>query len=132
MSLYTSRQFRLKSSVLQSLDNPVIDRGASEQKISGVAELAEATGSQIVVAAAATDEQLPMGSGIVTGRAFYMEADQDVTIKFGGTEADRALSVKVPSTTYPAILYLDIEFTSVYITNAGTDDANVFYAVIGA
>ncbi len=133
MSLYLKRQLKIKASNLQSMDNAIVARGASEESINGITELAEATASQIVIPASTTDEQLPMGSGVATGRAFYLETDKDLTIKFGGTDALRALTVKVPSTSFPAILYLDIEFTSVYATNASaTDGANVYYAVIGS
>jgi len=132
MSLYITRQIRLLVSESQQGTNPIVSRGGDEEKVSAQTALAEATGSLIVVAPASTDVPLPMGSGIATGRLFYLEADQDITIKFGGTEAERAMSVKVPQSGKLARMFLDIEFTSVYVTNSGTSAANVVYAVIGS
>lgn len=132
MSLYITRQLRLLVSESQQGTNPIVSRGGDEEKVSAQAALAEATSSLIVVAAAATDLQLPLGFGIVTGRLFYLETDQDITVKFGGTTVDRALLVKVPQSGKIARMFLDISFTSVYVTNGGTVAANVVYAVIGS
>lgn len=133
MSLYIHRQLQLKAGQTSTIQNPIIDRGNSGiDRISAQTHLAEATTGRIVLAAGATDTQITLGQGIATGRLFYLETDQDLTIKFGGTEADRALSIKVPLESVVATLYMDIEYASVYLTNGGTSDANIYYAIVGA
>lgn len=112
--------------------NPIIDRGASQDRIDAQTSLAESLSARIVVANSTTDLQLTMGAGLTTGRMFYIESDQNITIKFNGTDAARALNLKVPSTSVVGILYMEIDFTSVYISNGSGTSANVYYAVVGS
>jgi hypothetical protein len=133
MTLYIHRQFKLEVSKIQNMTNPLVSRGASETRISGQAELAEGIGSEVVVPAPSTDLLLPLGSGITTGRALYFESNLDMSIKIGGNEADREIVLKLPDASgAKAIVYLDAEFTSLYVTLAGTTDAEIFYAVLGS
>lgn len=133
MSLYIQRQLQLKAGQTATIQNPIIDRGNSGiDRISAQTHLAEATTGRIVLAAGATDTQIALGQGIATGRLFYLETDQDITVKLGGTEAARALSVKIPVDAVVGTLYMDVEYTSVYLTNGGTSDANLYYAIVGA
>jgi len=131
MALYLQRQFRLIVSAVQNMVNPLVERGGSGlELINSVDELAEASGNSVLVPASQTDYQLAMPASISTGRLLYLETDQDLVIKLGGTEADRAISLKVPSTTIKAVLYLDAEVTSIYVTT-GVTATNVYYAVVG-
>ena len=132
MTLYVKRQLKVSVADNRSYDNPLVSVGASEESYSDESHSTKVTDSLIVVAAAATDLALPMGVGLSTGRGLYIESDQDITIKLGGTEAARAISLKVPATSKKARAYLDAEFTSLYASNAGATDANVYYAVIGS
>ena len=133
MSIYIRRQLQLKASQNSNMQNYILDRGNSVQdRIEAQAALAESIAGPIVVANATTDIQLSMGNGITTGRLFYLESDKNVTIKFNGTDAARALVLKVPATGLMAVMYLDVEYTSVYLSNASGASANVYYAVVGA
>ena len=133
MTLYVRRQFKFDVSKIQSMTDPLVSRGAKEEKISGQTALAEGIGSEVVIPAPSVDLQLPLGSGVTTARALYLESNQDITIKVGGTEADRALALKLPDDAgAKAIVYLDAEFTSLYVTLGGTTDAEVFYSVLGS
>jgi len=132
VSLYITRQLKLLVSESQQGINPIVSRGNDEEKITTQTALAEASGNKIVVASEASDLQLPMGSGITAGRLFYLESDQDLVLKLGGSDALRALAVTVPQTGKIARVFLDVEFNSIYVSNEGDDDANVVYAVIGS
>lgn len=132
MSLYIRRRLKVVASTNQNLGTPLISRGESqtEERIEAQTDLAEGTGSQIVVAAAAVDEELPMGSGIVTGRMLIIESDQDIELKLSGI-GNTALPVKVPVAGVLARLVADVEFTSIHVSVPGATDANIFYGVIG-
>jgi len=132
MTLYVKRQLRITVSDNRNGDNPFVSVGANEESYSDQAHSTKTTDSRIVIAAGAVDTVLPMGSGLTTGRGLYIESDQDITIKLGGTEADRAIALKLPATDKKARAYLDAEFTSLNVSNAGATEANVYYAVIGA
>lgn len=133
MSIYIQRQLQVKAGETLTVKNPIIDRGNSGiDRISAQTHLAEATTGSIVLADGSTDTQISLGTGIVTGRLFYLETDQDITVKLGGSQADRALPIKVPVSGIVAAMYLDVEYTSVYLTNASGTDANVYYAIVGA
>jgi hypothetical protein len=132
MSLYLRRQIMLKGSDSSGMGNPIIQRGDRFTQISAIAELAEAVGGSLVVPAPQTDMVLPFPPGATTGRMFYIESDLEITLKFNGVEADRGLVIKPPSSTISAVVLLDIEFTSVYLTLGGTTSANIYYAIIGA
>lgn len=133
MSLYIRRRLKVVASTNQNLSAPLISRGEglADERIEAETALAEGTGSQIVVAAGAVDESLPMGSGVVTGRMLLLESDQDIGVKLSGT-GNTAITLKVPVSGVPARFVADVEFTSVHVSVPGTSNANVFYGVIGA
>jgi len=132
MAIYIDRQLQITVSKNANLTDPVMQRGSTVTKIKEQTHLAEVVSGSIVVPAPSTNLQLSISPGITTGRAFYLESDQNLTVKFGGTEDDRALTLKVPETSKLATMYLEIEFDSVYVTLGGTTDANIYYAAIGA
>lgn len=131
MPLYLQRQIRVIVSAVQNMVNPLLDRGqAGIERISDVAELAEASGNRVLVPASSSDYQLALPASIGLARLVYVESDQDITVKLGGIEADRAIAMKTPDTDSPAILYVDAEVDSIYVTT-GTLDTNVYYGVVG-
>jgi len=135
MTLYIVRQWKTIVSTNQSGTMPVITRGSdqADERFSAVTAIAEASAAQVVVPNTASDLELPLGSGIVTGRMLLIESDVDITIKLGGTEAERALALKVPvASSSKARLSADVQFTALYVTVPGAVDANVYYAVVGA
>jgi hypothetical protein len=133
MSIYIRRLLKLVASTNQNLSAPLISRGQGEAdtRIEAEALLDEGLGSQIVVAAAAVDEELPMGSGVVTGAMLVIESDVDITFKLSGV-GNTALSLKVPTSGGKAMFLADVEYTSLHVSVPGTADANIFYGVIGA
>lgn len=132
MSLYLQRQIRLIVSAVQNMVNPILDRGqVGPEKISSVTELAEASGNRVLIPPSSTDYQLALPASIALARLVYIESDQDISVKLGGTEADREIEMKVPSTDSVAIMYLDAEVDSIYVTT-GLTATNVFYGVVGA
>lgn len=131
MSLYINRQFRVTISEAKGLTDPVLSRGATEERINADTNLAEAAGGPLVIAAPQTDLEITFPPGLATGRMFYIESDQDLTIKFNNS-ANTGYTLKVPTTSIRGKWYMDIDFTSVYITLGGTTDANVFYYIVGA
>jgi hypothetical protein len=133
MSIYIRRRLKTVASVNQNLSAPLISRGESEteERIEAQTALAEVSSSQIVVASGASDQSLPLGSGITTGRLLIIESDVDITFKLSGA-GNTALSLKVPTSGGTARLTADLEFTSIHVSVPGAADANIFYGVIGA
>lgn len=131
MALYVKRQYSIIVADASNMQNPIVSRGATEERFDSQAALAEATGGKLVIASATVDQQLPLGAGIATGRFFYIESDVDLEIKIDDT-LNPAMTVKVPATDKLARLAMDIEYTAIYISVPGAADANVVYAVIGA
>jgi hypothetical protein len=133
MSIYIRRLLKLVASTNQNLSAPLISRGQGEAdtRIEAEALLDEGLGSQIVVAAAASDEELPMGSGVATGAMLVIESDVDITFKLSGV-GNTAFSLKVPTSGVKAMFLADVEFTSLHVSVPGAVDANIFYGVIGA
>jgi len=132
MSIYIRRKWKTVVSTNQNLSAPLISRGedVAEERIEAEAALAEVISSEIVVLAAATDEVLPMGYGITTGRMLIIESDVDITFKLNGT-GESAQSLKVPTSGGTARLVADLEFTSIHVSVPGAVNANIFYGVIG-
>lgn len=131
MALFVKRQFVITVAEAQNMQNPIISRGATEERFDSQVALAEATGGKLVIATGSVDEQLPLGAGIATGRFFYIESDVDLEVKIDDT-ANTAMVVKVPASEKLARLAMDIEFAALYLSVPGTADANIVYAVIGA
>jgi hypothetical protein len=131
MPLYLQRQLRVVVSAVQNMLNPIIDRGQTGiERVSDVTEYEEASGSRVLVPASSTDYQLAFPASIALARLVFIEVDLDATVKLGGTEADRAIAMKIPATGKMAVLYLDAEVDSIYITTGATA-TNVFYGVVG-
>jgi hypothetical protein len=131
MALYISRQLKILVSENAGLTDPVLSRGASEDRIRAETDFAEAAGGPLVISAPQTDLEIPFPPGLTTGRMFYIESDQDLAIKFDGI-GNTGYQLKVPTTSLKAKWYMDLEYTSVHITLGGTTDANVFYYIVGA
>lgn len=134
MSLYIRRQFNILVAEAQNMNNPLVSRGSSEERIDAIATQDECTSAKLVIAGEASDQELPLGPGVTTGKFFFIETDQDITIKFNDI-GNTAYSVKVPAVTTTTVkgrLAGDFEFTAVYVSVPGTTDANIIYGVIGA
>lgn len=131
MSLYISRQLRVTVSENLGLTDPVLSRGAAEERIRADANFGEGAGGPLVISAPQTDMEIPFPPGLAAGRMFYIESDQDLVIKFDDT-GNTGYQLKVPTAALRAKWYMDVEFTSVYIILSGTTAANVFYYIVGA
>lgn len=132
MSLYIRRNIVLQVSRDQGMKNASIRRGDALTYLNEVSTLAEAIDAAVVIPAPQTDMPLSFPPGITTGRMFYLETDTDLTIKFNGTDATRAIDVKVPSSDVPGILLMDVDFSAVYLSLTGTTAANVYFAIVGS
>ena len=137
MSLYLKKQLILKIAQDSSWKNPVFARGSEQTSIEAQAVLAESQGGQLVVPDGSTDLEIPLGPGIVTGRLLYLATDVQISFKLNGS-GESALDLQPPYTAVsPAVqplgeLFLEGEFTSIHVSNASGESANVFFVVVGA
>jgi len=136
MTTYVTRQIQLLVTENQNGTNQVINRGETPTKFEEVDELAEAEFKKYVIALPETDKDLLEGTTISLAKILYLETDTELTVKLE-TVGDTGFKVK-PIVTEDAsekrgTLYLEGEFTKVYVTPTGTSgNANVIMGVVGA
>ena len=136
MTTYITRQVQLDVSENQNGTGQVIKRGETPVKFEEVAELAEAEFKKYVIALPVTDKDLMEGTTIALAKILYLETDTELTVKLADV-GDTGIKVKPLVTddaaTKRGTLYLEGEFTKVYVTPVGaTGDANVIMGVVGA
>ena len=69
-------------------------------------------------------------AGLVAGRFIRIETDAVISVKLGGT-GNTAIVIRVPSTEINGSFEATVDFTSVHLTNASGDDANVHIIIAG-
>lgn len=136
MTTYVTRQIQLSVAENQNGTGQVINRGERPTKFDEEDSLAEAEFKKYVIALPETDKDLLEGTTITLAKILYLETDTEMTVKLG-TTGDTGFKVK-PLVSDDAAekrgtLYLEGEFTHVYVTPTGiTGNANVIMGVIGA
>lgn len=136
MTTYYTRQIRTQLTEDRSGQKVLLRRGQDETKFNDVAALDEGGLSKVVVPIPTTDKDLMDSQEITTGSVLYIETDTELTVKLDDT-TDTGITVKplvaADASEKPGVLYLEGEFTHVYITVAGASgNANVIFGVIGA
>jgi hypothetical protein len=111
-------------------------RGDRQTKFNDVAELDEGGLQKVVVPLPAIDWDLMAGQKITTGRLLYLEADVETLVKLdaaGDTGVKVKPMVAADAATKPGILYLEGEFTHVYVTPTGSSgNATLVFGIAGA
>lgn len=131
MTAFITRQVEIKATEQQNGEGILISRGGRPTSISGLDALNEAELKKYVLAAPTVDKDLLEGSLVAIGRILYIETDQDITVKLADT-TDTGIEVKPLNSSTPGVLYLEGSFSKVYVSLAGTTDANILMGVVGA
>jgi len=136
MTTYYTRQIRAQLSEDRSGQHVLLRRGQDETKFNEVTDLNESGLSKVVIPIPTTDKDLLDGHEITNGKVLYLETDTEILVKLDDT-ADTGVSVKPlvsdDASEKPGIMYLEGEFTHVYVSVAGTSgNATVIFGVIGA
>lgn len=136
MTTYLTRQLRIAVAQDRSYQNLVFRRGDKEIKFNAVTVLEEAGLAKLVIPIPTVDKDLMEGQEITAGRLLYLETDTELTVKLG-TVGDTGIVVKPLVTAdadeKPGVLYLEGNFTHVYVSIAGASgNANVIFGVVGA
>lgn len=136
MTVYMVRQLRIQASEEQSGQNLIFRRGDKEIKFNAEAVLNEAGLDKLSITIPTVDKDLMEGQEIATGRMLYIETDSEIRVKLDDT-TDTGFLVKPISSddasTKPGSLYLEGEFTHVYVTTIGASGtAKIIFAVAGA
>lgn len=136
MTTYVRRQVIVSVAEKSNGEDLVFRRGDRETKFDAVAELDEAKFSKFVIPLPQTDYDLMAGENITTGKILYLETNTEMTVKLNNV-GDTGIVVKPVVATEAddkkGILYLEGEFTHVYITLAGSSgNADVIMGVVGA
>jgi len=136
MTTYVTRQTRIVVSEDRGGTKLVFRRGDTETKFTELSELNEASFSKLVLPDTTTDKDLMEGQEISAARILYLETDKELLVKLADV-GDTGITVKPVSTTLatenPGVLYLEGDFTHVYVTVVGaTESANVKFGIVGA
>ena len=135
MTTYVKRQVQIQVSESQNGANLIFKRGDSPIKFDADDNLAEAEYKKYVLTLPVTDKDLLDGTTITAGRILQIETDTELTVKLDDT-GDTGIVVKPVSSddseTKRGVLYLEGNFTHVYITIAGTGEANVLMGAVGS
>ncbi|TRO54902.1 hypothetical protein E2P64_08150 [Candidatus Bathyarchaeota archaeon] len=136
MTTYITRQMQLLVTENQNGTGQVINRGERQTKFEEIDELAEAEFKKYVLALPVTDKDLLEGTTISLAKILYLETDTELTVKLE-TTGDTGFKVKPlvsdEASEKRGVLYLEGEFTKVYVTPVGTEgEANIILGVVGA
>ena len=136
MTTYFKRQVQAQLTEDQSGQRVLLRRGQSETAFNDIAALNEGGLLKFEIPIPTTDKDLMSGTEITTGKVLYLETDTELLVKLADV-SDTGIVVKPlvddEAITKPGVLYLEGEFTKVYVTPAGTTgNANVIFGVIGA
>ena len=136
MTTYVRRQVFLKVSEDQNGQRSLIQRGDVQTRFDAVAELEEGGLSKFAISIPAVDVDLMEGSSIANARILLIETDTELTVKLDDV-GDTGITVKPlvdsEATTKRGTLYLEGDFTHVYVSIAGSEgEANVIMGVVGA
>ncbi len=137
MTTYITRQIQLAVSEQQNGQGQIFSRGNNIQtRFEAVAGLEEAEMKKYVIPIPTVDKDLLEGSTIASARILMIETDTEITVKLDAV-GDTGFIVKPvvedDSATKKGTLYLEGEFTHVYVSVAGASgSANVIMGVVGA
>ena len=136
MTTYMVKQLRIQASEDQNGQNLIFRRGDRETKFSAVSSIDEAGLSKLTIPLPTTNKDLMEGQDITTGKVLYLETDTELLVRLDAV-GDTGFLVKPivedDASTKPGMLYLEGEFTHVYVTPTGsTGDAKVIFVIAGA
>jgi len=136
MTTYVQRQAIIQVAEMRTGEKEIFRRGDRVTKFEELEALNECETKKYSVAIPETDKDLIEGTTITTGRILYIETDTEITVKLNNT-TDTGFKVKPlvdsEGSNKPGTLYMESEFTHVYVTIAGASgNANIFMGVVGA
>jgi len=132
MTTYVRRQINVSVAENQNQSDLIFSRGGSEVKYNADDALAEAEMLKYDIPIPATDKDLMEGSTISVGRILFIETDTEIVVKLDNT-GDTGFTVKPVNSSTRGVLYLEGNFTHVYVSVAGTSgNANVVAGIVGA
>lgn len=135
MTTYIERQVIFRVSENQNGEGKIISRGDRSTRFDALDDLIEGELLKYVISAPTTDKDLLSGSTIAAARILYIETDVEIRVKLDDTADTGFLVTPVDSDnadTKRGTLYLEGNFTHVYVSVGGTTDANVIMGVVGA
>jgi len=119
----------------ESGDGVLVKRGGAIETLDSLTGFEEAKAEKQVLAFDESDRDLMSGTSITTGRVLLLESFATIRVKLDDT-TDTGIVVKPPDSdddTIPGKLYLEGEFTHIYVTPIGaSDDVIVVVSVVGA
>ena len=137
MTLYLKRQIFIEASQQANGRDLVLSRGSLMKRLSGLDEMEEGGARKVALSIPSVDVDL-MASGIALGKILYIETDTEITLKLS-TTSDTGITVTPVDpdnndlTEVPGTLYLEGEFTHVYVSVAGASGtANLVVGILGA
>lgn len=134
MTTYVNRQVSVQVSENSNGENLIFRRGDRVTKFEEIAALNEACFSKFSLTLPVTNLDLLDGESIVAGKILYLETDKEMTVKLVDT-SDTGFKVKPVVTTDATrrgTLYVEGEFSHVYVSISGTGTANVLMGAVGA
>jgi hypothetical protein len=127
VSLYITHQILMNIS--QDTDQRLVNFKRAENVTTTTirTDLTKETSQGLIVPAGASNMALAQGA-LTTVKLFYLETDRELTVKFNSEVTGHLVS---PATGMKAKIFWEGTFTAITVSNAGTEDANVTYAVAG-
>ena len=136
MTTYVIKQLRIQVAQNQNGENLIFKRGDQETQFEAVAALEEGGLKKMVISIPTVDLDVMAMMQITAGRLLYIETDTELTVKLDDVADTGVLVTPVvtaSASTKPAMLYMEGDFTHVYISIAGTSgSANVVVGIVGA
>jgi hypothetical protein len=136
MTTYVSRQIQIQVAEKSNGEDLVFRRGDRPTKFDAVVALNEAKFSKFSIPIPQTDYDLIADENISAARILYLETNTEMTVKLGSV-GDTGIVVKpivvADADTKKGVLYLEGDFTHVYVTFVGSSgSADVLMGVVGA
>lgn len=135
MSTYIQKQIVFRVSDRQNIDSNIFKRGDRLTKFEAIADLNECEAKKYAVPIPTVDKDLIEGTTITLGKILYIETDQEITVKLNavGDTGFKVTPIVDGDDERPGQLYLETEFTHVYVSVAGASgEANIIMCVLGA
>lgn len=131
MTTYVKRQIDISVAEKQNMSDLIFSRGGTQVKFDADATLDEAEMLKYALSIPTTDRDLMDGSSISAARILILETDTELTVKLNAI-GDTGITVKPINSSTRAILYLEGDFSHVYVTIAGASGtSNVVMGVVG-
>ena len=131
---YMIRQVQLRISEQANGEDLLFQRGDRPAKFDGVDDLAEVRAEKSVLTLPVVNQDLMVGSSIAVGRILYLETNSELEVRLddvGDTGVVVKPVVAAEGSTKRGTLYLEGEFSHVYVSIGGTGSAIVWVGIVG-